>query len=92
MEILKVAEATAEGIRKVSEALSLPGGSEAASIEVAKLYIAEFGKLAKENNTMILPASLTDMSSMVATAMATFTHVNKGDTSSPNGPEVRSRT
>jgi len=77
MEILKVAEATAEGIRKVAEALSGPGGKEAASLEVAKQYLAEFGKLAKVGNTMIVPANLTDLSGMVAAAMATFKQVGK---------------
>ena len=71
-EILKVAEATAEGLRKVAEALSMPGGNDAANLEVAKTYLDQFGKLAKENNTMILPGNLTDVSSMVATAMATL--------------------
>ncbi|RUA12901.1 MAG: paraslipin [Flavobacteriia bacterium] len=71
-EILKVAEATAEGIRKVGEALTAPGGPEAANLDVAKKYLDQFGKLAKENNTMILPGNLTDVSSMVATAMATL--------------------
>ena len=68
--ILRVAEATAEGIRKVSESLSMPGGTEAANLEVAKMYIDQFGKLAKVNNTMILPGNLTDIASMVATAMS----------------------
>lgn len=71
-EITMVAEATAEGIRKVAEALSLPGGNEAANLEVAKSYVSEFGKLAKENNTMILPANLTDVASMVTAAMSTI--------------------
>ncbi len=71
-EILKVAEATAEGIRQVAEALSVQGGHEAANLEVAKKYLDQFGLLAKENNTMILPGNLTDVSSMVATAMATL--------------------
>jgi regulator of protease activity HflC (stomatin/prohibitin superfamily) len=71
-EILKVAEATAEGIRKVGEALSAPGGQEAARLEVAKKYLDEFGKLAKVNNTMILPGNLTDVAGMVATAMSTL--------------------
>jgi regulator of protease activity HflC (stomatin/prohibitin superfamily) len=73
-EILKVAEATAEGIRRVGEALAMPGGHEAANLDVAKKYLDQFGKLAKENNTMILPGNLTDVSSMVATAMATLKH------------------
>jgi regulator of protease activity HflC (stomatin/prohibitin superfamily) len=85
MEILKVAEATAEGIRKVADALSGPGGKEAASLEVAKQYLVEFGKLAKENNTMIVPGNLSDLSGMVASAMATFKHVGaaRGDGGQP---------
>lgn len=75
-EILKVAEATAEGIRRVGEALASPGGQEAARLEVAKKYLDEFGKLAKENNTMILPGNLTDISGMIATAMATLQQTN----------------
>lgn len=68
--ILRVAEATAEGIRKVAESLDMPGGTDAANLEVAKRYIDQFGKLAKENNTMILPGNLTDVATMVATAMS----------------------
>ena len=76
-EILKVAEATAEGIRRVAEALGAPGGQEAANLEVAKKYIDQFGKLAKESNTLILPANLTDVSSMVAAAMTTLEQTRK---------------
>ncbi len=77
-EILKVAEATAEGIKKVAAALSLEGGQDAANLEVAKKYISEFGKLAKENNTMIVPGNLTDISTMVAAAMSTLKHTQSG--------------
>ena len=76
-EILKVAEATAEGIRRVAEALSSPGGPDAANLEVAKKYLDQFGKLAKEGNTIILPANLADVSSMVATVMSTLEHTRK---------------
>ncbi|MGE4559368.1 MAG: SPFH domain-containing protein [Desulfobulbus sp.] len=76
-EILKVAEATAEGIRRVAEALSSPGGQDAANLDVAKRYIDQFGKLAKESNTLILPANLTDVSSMVATALTTLERTRK---------------
>lgn len=79
-EILMVAEATAQGIRKVGEALALPGGTDAANLEVAKKYIDEFGNLAKENNTMIVPSNIADISSMVATAMATLDHTKKKQT------------
>ncbi|WP_136795383.1 MULTISPECIES: SPFH domain-containing protein [Desulfosediminicola] len=78
-EILRVAEATAEGIRRVAESLNCPGGTEAANLEVAKKYIDEFGKLAKENNTMIIPGNLTDVSGMVATAMKTLEHTKGQD-------------
>ena len=69
-EIELVAHATAEGIRKVAEALSLTGGETAANLRVAEKYIAEFGNLAKENNTMIIPANMGDISAMVATVMS----------------------
>lgn len=76
-EILKVAEATAEGIRRVADALNGPGGKDAANLEVAKKYLDQFGKLAKESTTLILPANLADVSSMVATVMTTLEHTKK---------------
>ena len=69
--------ATAEAIKKVAEALSLPGGSDAANLEVAKAYVDEFGKLAKESNTMILPADTANIASMIATAMSTIEKTKK---------------
>ena len=77
-EIELVAQATAEGIRKVAESLNLDGGETAANLRVAEKYIAEFGNLAKENNTMIIPANMGDVSSMVATAMSVLGHTQKG--------------
>ena len=88
-EILMVADATAKGIEKVASALSSPGGREAANLEVAKQYIGEFGKLAKESNTMIIPGNLTDISSMVASAMATLEHVKKKGGQANAEPEIR---
>src|SRR5207247_9675422 len=67
--ILAVAEATSEGIRKVAEAINLPGGFEAVQLRVAEQYIGEFGQLAKESNTMVLPASVADVGSMIALAV-----------------------
>jgi len=67
-EILLVAEATSRGIGKVAEAVTLPGGDQAMNLKVAQAYIEEFGKLAKTNNTMIIPADLAGMGGMVATA------------------------
>ena len=71
------ATATAEAIHKVAEALNLPGGSDAANLEVAKAYVDEFGKLAKESNTMILPADAANVASMIATAMSVIDKTKK---------------
>ncbi len=67
--ILAIATATAEGIRKVAEAIQLPGGYEAVQLRVAEQYIEEFGELAKASNTLVLPASVSDVGSMIAMAM-----------------------
>ena len=53
------------------------GGQEAANLEIAKQYVAEFGKLAKENNTLIIPSDVNNVSSMLATAMSVFDNVKK---------------
>ena len=67
--IMSVATATAEGIRRVAEAIKLPGGYEAVQLRVAEQYITQFGKLAKEGNTIVLPANVADVGSMMALAM-----------------------
>jgi len=67
--ILAVATATAEGIRQVAASVNVPGGFEAMQLRVAEQYIERFGELAKAGNSLILPANLTDVASMVATAM-----------------------
>ncbi len=66
--ILAVAKATAEGLRMVAIALNEPGGEKAMQLRIAEDYLERFGALAKENNTMIIPANLTDLASMIATA------------------------
>jgi len=76
--ILAVATATAEGIRKVADAINVPGGYEAVQLRVAEQYIERFGELAKAGNALIVPANLTDVASMVATAM-TVVHRRPGD-------------
>jgi len=67
--IRAIADATAEGIRTVATAVQMPGGFEAVQLRVAEQYVNRFGELAKAGNTMILPATLTDVGSMVALAM-----------------------
>ena len=66
--ILAVASATAEGLTKVARALNAEGGDKAMQLRVAEDYLERFGNLAKESTTMILPANLTDIGSMLAAA------------------------
>src|SRR5437899_4851957 len=68
--ILAVAQATAEGIRRVAEAMKIPGGAEAMQLRIAEAYIKQFGELAKSGTSMIVPANVADISSMIATAMS----------------------
>ena len=67
--ILAIAQATAEGLRKVAETIQIPGGQEAVQLRVAEQYITKFGELAKATNTLILPATVSDVGSMIALAM-----------------------
>ena len=64
-EIMLVAEAQAEGIRKVAQALNEPGGLASVNMQLAQNYLAQFGNLAKVNNTMIVPANLSDVVGML---------------------------
>lgn len=64
-EIELFAIATAEGIRKIAEAIEAPGGKEAVNLRVAEQYIKEFGNLAKKSNTVIIPSDLSDIAGMV---------------------------
>jgi regulator of protease activity HflC (stomatin/prohibitin superfamily) len=67
--ILAIAQATAQGLRKVAETIQMPGGQEAVQLRVAEQYITKFGELAKTTNTLILPATVSDVGSMIAVAM-----------------------
>jgi regulator of protease activity HflC (stomatin/prohibitin superfamily) len=67
--ITAIAIATAEGLRKVAESTQIPGGYEAVQLRVAEQYIGKFGELAKTNNTLVLPANVADVGSMLALAM-----------------------
>lgn len=65
-QIRLVAEATATGLKMVAEAIGHPGGEDAVSLRIAEAYLNEFGKLAKANNTMIIPSNVVDIASIVA--------------------------
>ncbi len=67
-----VAEATADGLRKVAEAVRNEGGTEAMQLRIAEDYLVRFGELAKQTNSLIVPANLSDVSSMIAAATKVF--------------------
>ena len=62
--------ATAEAIRKVGEAIRQPGGEQAVQLKVAQQAVDAFALLAQKNNTMIVPSSLSEVSALIASAMA----------------------
>ncbi|WP_373500012.1 SPFH domain-containing protein [Desulfococcus sp.] len=67
-EIERVAEATARGIEKIAQAIQAEGGLQAVNLRIAEQYIQEFGKLARTNNTMIIPSTLSDVGGFIAAA------------------------
>jgi len=77
--ILAVATATANGMRQVAAAVIVDGGAEAMQLRVAQQYIGEFGNIAKEGNTLVVPANLADLASMMSLA----TNIAKGKPESP---------
>ncbi|MBP8116496.1 MAG: SPFH/Band 7/PHB domain protein [Nitrospira sp.] len=79
--IMAIASATADGLRKVAESTQIPGGYEAVQLRVAEQYITKFGELAKASNTLVLPANVSDVGSMLTLAMNMITK-----RSSPSSP------
>jgi regulator of protease activity HflC (stomatin/prohibitin superfamily) len=72
--ILAVASATADGMKKIAVAVTGDGGTEAMQLRIAEQYVSEFGNLAKTGNTLVVPANLADLGSMIALA----TNIAKG--------------
>ena len=70
--ILAVATATAEGLRRVANAVSDAGGREAMQLRIAEEYVRQFGNLARTTNTIVVPANLSDIASMIAMATKVF--------------------
>jgi regulator of protease activity HflC (stomatin/prohibitin superfamily) len=76
--ILAVAKATAEGLQRVAGAVSAQGGREAMQLRVAEDYIQQFGHLAKETNTLVVPANVSDVAAMIALATKVFEQTRPG--------------
>jgi regulator of protease activity HflC (stomatin/prohibitin superfamily) len=89
--ILSVAQATAEGLSAIARALSGAGGLEAAKLRVAEEYLKQFGELARQSTTLIVPATTSDVASIIAQATSVFRHLDNGGTT-PTSPSPRSRS
>ena len=70
--IRAVASATAQGLREVATAIRTDGGMEAVQLRVAEQYVAQFGQIARTTNTVVVPANVSDVAGMIATAMKVF--------------------
>ena len=88
--ILAVATATAEGLRRVADAVSAVGGREAMQLRVAEDYIRQFGNLAQKSNTLVVPANLSDIAGMIAMATRVFDQTRSG-TAPPSAPVAPAR-
>ncbi|MSP95829.1 MAG: paraslipin [Betaproteobacteria bacterium] len=73
-----IAEASAAAIQVVAESMNGPGGMNAANLKVAELYVNAFAHLARTNNTLIVPANLGDMATLVTSAMTMLERVKPG--------------
>ncbi len=67
--IKAIADANAEALRKVGLAISEQGGQDAVNLKVAEQYVGAFEKLAKTNNSIIVPSNLSDIGGLIAGAM-----------------------
>jgi regulator of protease activity HflC (stomatin/prohibitin superfamily) len=71
-EIFQIANATAGGLKAIAESINTKNGIDAVNLRIAEQYLIQFGKLAQENNTMIIPSDMADVSSVIATATKVF--------------------
>jgi regulator of protease activity HflC (stomatin/prohibitin superfamily) len=67
--ITAVADATADAIRKIAEAIRSPGGEQAVQLKVAEKAVEAYAHLAQKNNTMIVPGNMTEVAGLIGTAM-----------------------
>ncbi|MDD2878075.1 MAG: SPFH domain-containing protein [Acidiphilium sp.] len=64
-----VATATAAAIRTIGESAVTEGGMAALQMQLAKDFIGQWGNLAKQGTTLIVPANLGDIGAVVGTAL-----------------------
>lgn len=81
--ITTIAAANAAAVRAVAAAMSEPGGMNAANLKVAEVYVEAFGNLAKAGNTLIVPGNMSDLATMVSSAMTIVSGARRGEQTPP---------
>jgi regulator of protease activity HflC (stomatin/prohibitin superfamily) len=76
--ITAVADATADAIRKIAQAIQQPGGEQAVQLKVAERAVDAYQHLAKTNNTMIVPGHMGEVATLIGTAMTLMKGTAKG--------------
>ena len=85
---LAIAKATAEALRRIAEATQAPGGMDAVNLKVAEQYVQAFSQVAKESNTLLLPANMNDMGTMIASAMSIMRNTDPKNSNVVSKPTV----
>ena len=68
--ITAVAEATAQAISRVAEAIRLPGGQAAVQLKVAEKAVDAYSRVAADaQTTLVVPASMQEVSTLISSAM-----------------------
>ncbi len=67
--ILAIAQANSQALRQIGEASETSGGMNAVNLKVAEQYVAAFQNMAKASNTLIVPANMGDLSTLITGAM-----------------------
>jgi len=78
--ILEVARATAEGLSLVGRSLLGEGGKAAMELRIAEQYLPQFGKIAQKSNTVVVPANLTDLGTVLAMVKGIVKQPTNNDT------------
>ncbi len=76
---LAIAQATAEALRMVAQATNEPGGMNAVNLQVAEKYVEAFSNLAKQGNTLVVPANLGDLSTLITSALTMVKGARQSD-------------
>ena len=68
--ILSVAEASAQAIERIAAAIRTEGGEQAVQLKVAEKAVEAYGRVAADaTTTLIVPANMTEVSSLIGSAM-----------------------